>query len=372
MIKRVLIIGAYGNFGSRITEKLSAEPDLQVVIAGRSEDKCRALATRLQTMPNPPVYQVLDIDKNFSSALEKAAPDIVVHTSGPFQGQGYAVAEACIEYGCHYIDLADGRDFVEGFGRLDARAREKNICLITGASSVPALTSAIVDAYLPQFKKLVSLDYAITTAHLTNTGLATTSAILSYSGMPIKTLVEGSMQTVYGWQDLHSRYYPELGRRLLGNCDIPDLALFPQRYKSLKNVRFYAGNELKILHLGHWALSWLVRSGFISNLAKFAKSLLRLSRLFDFIGHDKSGFHMEMRGTGHDGKPHKITYYIIAGSGHGPFIPSIPAILCTQMLARGEITAPGAWPCMGVITLSQYTAALKEMDISISVTEDQR
>ena len=39
MIKRVLIIGGYGNFGSFITESLAKEANIQVIIAGRSLQK---------------------------------------------------------------------------------------------------------------------------------------------------------------------------------------------------------------------------------------------------------------------------------------------------------------------------------------------
>lgn len=93
--------------------------------------------------------------------------------------------------------------------------------VISGASSVPCLTSALVDYYKNEFQTLESLDYGITTAQKTNRGVATTAAILSYTGKPFKTLVNGQMKDVYGWQNLRVRKYPELGWRLLGNCEVP-------------------------------------------------------------------------------------------------------------------------------------------------------
>ncbi len=363
MIKRILILGAYGNFGSHITKKLAYEPDLQIIIAGRSEEKCQHLASSFKDAPNPPTYHVLDISKNLPQELKTIAPDIVIHTSGPFQGQGYEVAEACIDYGCHYIDLADGRAFVDGIGCLDQRAKEKNLSIITGASSVPTLTSAIMDHYLPEFQKITSVDYAITTAQHTNTGLATTSAVLSYTGNPFETLINGKMQKIYGWQDLHAYDYPDLGHRLLGNCDIPDLYIFPQRYKDLATIRFYAGLEIRFLHLGLWGISWMVRAGLIKNLERYSDPLLKISRLFDTFGSNQSGFHFEMSGIGKDESLKKKTFYIIAKSGHGPFIPSVPSILCAKILARDETMARGAWPCVGIISLEQYMESLKDLDI---------
>ena len=369
MTKRVLIIGAYGNFGSYITKKLAYEQDLQIIISGRSEEKCRAMAGQYKNAPNPPAWHVLDIGSNFPQALRTVTPDIVIHTSGPFQGQGYDVAKACIAQGCHYLDLADGRDFVCGIGTLDQKAKEKNISVISGASSVPCLTSAIIDHYLPEFGKITAVDYAISTAQRTPPGIATTAAILGYAGKPFKTLIDGRMQDVYGWQSLHSRIYPELGRRWLGNCDVPDLSLFPQRYKDLRTVRFYAGLEVPAVHIGLWALSCLARAGLIRRFDKWAGFLRSAGRIFDCFGSRNSAFHMEISGTGKDDALKTEIFQIIARSGDGPFIPCIPSILLTKMLARGELKQRGAFPCMGVISLEQYLEGLRGMDIKTVTTK---
>ncbi|HUT42221.1 MAG TPA: saccharopine dehydrogenase NADP-binding domain-containing protein, partial [Gammaproteobacteria bacterium] len=247
MTTRVLVIGGYGNFGRFISRSLAREPMLQLIIAGRSLDKARVFAAELAAAHRPEAV-ALDITANLSAALGKVRPDITIHTSGPFQAQGYEVAKACIEAGSHYIDLADGRDFVAGIGSLDWEARDKGVLVVSGASSVPCLTAALVDHYRNEFGRLESLDYGITTAQQTTRGLATTAAILSYTGKQFTTMIDGQMQTVYGWQGLHARHYPGLGRRWLGNCDIPDLALFPDRYPSLRTIRFYAGLELPLVH----------------------------------------------------------------------------------------------------------------------------
>lgn len=362
-MKKVLILGGYGNFGAHITRNLAAERDIRVVIAGRDQEKCERLAAELQKSPNLPLYHALDVHKDLPAVLDRVKPDIVIHASGPFQGQGYHVAEACIAHGCHYLDLADGREFVSGIRRLDKAAKDKGVAVISGASSVPCLTSALVDYYLPQFQNLKSIDYGITTAQRAHLGIATTTAILSYAGKPFETLQKGGMKTVYGFQDIRMHNYPELGFRLLGNCDIPDLALFPDRYKSLESIHFYAGQEIAVLHFGLWLMTWLVRAGIVKNLGDHARALMKISRLLDIFGGDKSALHMTLKGIGADGKPKETTFYLIARSGHGPMIPAMPSIICTKMLARGGLTQRGAFPCIGIVTLPQYMDALKGFDI---------
>lgn len=365
MVTRVLVIGGYGNFGSFISARLAQAENIQLVIAGRSIDKARTLAGQLDAV-YPPEIIALDIHADFSAALVAVAPDVVIHTSGPFQLQGYDVARACIDQGCHYIDLADGRDFVEGITALDTHAKQRGVMVVSGASSVPCLTSAIVDHYLPEFSRLECLDYGITTAQKTNRGLATTAAILSYTGKPFKTLIGGRMQDVYGWQSLRMRKYDGLGWRLLGNCNIPDLSLFPKRYADLKTVRFFAGIEVQFIHIGLWMLSWGVRFKLINTLEKAAPFLLKASSLFNKVGTDKSGFHMTLSGTGMNGNPQTITFELTARSGDGPYIPCMPAVLLAQKIAdrkHGASVVAGAYPCMNIIGLESYLSALKGLDI---------
>lgn len=362
MIKRILIIGGYGNFGSFITKTLAQENHIQVIIAGRSLDKAKVLADSLDA-PNKPEAVQLDINAGLAGALGSIKPDIVIHTSGPYQGQDYHVAKACIDVCAHYIDLADARDFACGITALDREAKGKDVLVISGASSVPCLTSALVDYYAPEFETLESLDYGITTAQKTARGLATTAAILSYTGKPFSTLIEGVPRAIYGWQNLRARKYPALGWRLLGNCNVPDLALFPARYPTLKNIRFYAGLEIPFIHVTLWGLSWLVRIGLIKHLEKAAPLLLKMSFMFDWLGSANSAFHMELSGKGKDGRDKTISFELTARSGDGPYIPCMPAILLAKKLAAGEISERGAFPCMGFITKDEYLGALGEMDI---------
>jgi hypothetical protein len=288
-----------------------------------------------------------------------------VHTTGPFQRQDHRVARAAIAQGCHYLDLADARAFVASIGELDAAARARRVIVVSGASSVPCLTAAVVDHYRPGFARLDAIDYGISAAQQTNRGLATTAAVLSYVGKPFSRLRDGRMQRVFGWQDTHAVRYPELGFRLFGNCDIPDLELFPRRYPELKEIRFAAGHELKLLHAGTWALGWLVRLGPIGPLDAHAGRLLQMASLFDRFGSGRSGLHFFLTGEGRDGQPRRVRFFIVARSGHGPQIPCVPAILLARRLARGEVNVRGARSCLDLISLEDYLGALEGFDISV-------
>jgi hypothetical protein len=352
MKPRIVILGGGGNFGSMVTRALSAEPDLEVISASRSSE------------------HKLDIfAEDFAEKLAALKPAIIVHTVGPFQTQDYRVARACIACGAHYIDLADARSFVRNIRTLDRDAKKENVLVVSGASSVPCLSAALIDHYHPRFSWIDSGDYAITTAQHTNRGLATASAILGYAGKPFTTLIDGEMKIVYGWQSLHPRIFENLGRRWLGNCDIPDLDLFPARYPEMKTLRFYAGVEVPVIHFGLWALSGLVRAHVIPSLEGWAPALLKISRLFDGVGGGDSGFYMTLRGRGQNSKKLEITFSLTAREGDGIMIPSLPSIILAKRLARGEIKNTGAQPCLGLIDRDSYLSAMSGLKISWSEQE---
>ena len=365
MVTRVLIIGGYGNFGSYIARSLAPDSNISLVIGGRSQAKADAFAASLKAF-NPACGCAVDIQGDIQRRLRKIGPDVVIHTTGPFQTQDHRVARAAIAVGAHYLDLSDAREFVATIGQLDRAAKDAGVAVFAGASSVPCLTAAFIDRYRPRFGRLMSATYGIAAAQATNRGLGTAAAILSYVGKPFTKLAGGQRERVFGWQGTRAVRYPQLGVRLFGYCDIPDLELFPERYPELRDLEFVAGHEVKLLHIGTWLLSWIVRFGFVKSLSTHAELLLRLSFVFDPLGSDKSGFHMFLRGTDQDGRPAEIRIFMIARQVHGPNIPCLPAIILARRIAAGERVAAGARPCVDLIDLDQLLTAMEHLDITTS------
>lgn len=362
----VLIIGGYGNFGSYIARALAADPNISLLIGGRSRAKADAFAVSLRAI-NPASGCALDIDSDINAQLRELAPDLVIHTTGPFQGQDYRVARAAIAAGAHYLDLADARQFVASIAELNTLAKEAGVAVIAGVSSVPCLTAALLDRYEPQFAKLTGATYGIAAAQATNRGVGTAAAILSYVGKPFTILAAGRPKRVFGWQGTRTVRYPELGLRIFGYCDVPDLELFPQRYRSLHDLEFVAGHEVKLLHLGTWVLSWLVRLGIVKSLSPYAEGLLKFSFLFDPLGSDKSGFHMLLRGLDHRGERMEIRIFMVARQVHGPNIPCLPAIILARRIAAGRRLEPGARACLDLIGLEELLGAMRGLDITTRV-----
>ena len=145
MSLRVLILGGYGTFGGRLARLLADEARLTLIIAGRSLERAEAFCAALPAQATL-IPAAFDRDGDADAQLAALAPDIVVDASGPFQvyGDPYRVVRAAIARGIGYLDLADGSEFVKGIAQFDAAARERGVFVLSGVSSVPVLTAAVV------------------------------------------------------------------------------------------------------------------------------------------------------------------------------------------------------------------------------------
>ena len=305
---------------------------------------------------------IFDINKELEKNLKKFAPKVVINTCGPFQNANYSVAQSCIKYKCNYIDLSDSRDFVNGINCLNASAKKAGILVITGASTVPALSSAVLDNFKNEFKTIDFMKYGISPGAKSPLGLATVQAILSYLGKPIKSYV-GSKKKIYGWLDLYRQKYPVLGKRWMANCDIPDLDLLPKIY-NIKSLQFSAGVESTIIHISMFALAWCIRLGLPLNLISSAQYLIKISNLFNFFGSCNGGMHIILKGRDYQNKNKEIKWFIIALNNHGPQIPCVPSIILTKKLLNGMLPLTGTIACVSLISLSEYMAELKGFDIT--------
>ncbi len=356
-LNRVLILGGYGNFGKRIAESLAAMSTVTVIVAGRNLKKAEQLCRELSCKGGNQAESVaLDIySPGFVEELKALLPDLVIHTGGPFQGQDYRVPEACITVGSHYIDLADDRRFVCDITSLNERALKNNVLIVSGASSVPGLSSVVVDHFDEQFSRLEDIDVAIAPGNQAERGEATVRGILSYTGHPFPVFVKGNWVQRYGWMSPRKiNFGGVIGKRWLANVDIPDLELFPQRYQPVQTVRFQAGLELAFLHLGMVFMALLARVGLIKNWSVFTKQIFKASEIFDKFGTDAGGMQIKLSGLDANLKSKIIKWQLYAEHGVGPYIPTLSAIILAKKLINEVIDTTGAMPCLGMYTLAEF------------------
>jgi saccharopine dehydrogenase-like NADP-dependent oxidoreductase len=367
MTKAIVVLGGYGNFGYRIAAALAHEPNARILVVGRDQIKARQAATEIGGNAEPVALDHRSAD--FATQLIRYEATVLIHSAGPFQGQDYQVAQSCIEAGCHYVDIADGRGYVAGVGKLDASARAKNVLIVSGASSLPALSSAVVDQYRTQFSRIDSIEHAISSG-AKPPGIATMQGVFGYVGKSFMRWDRNAWRTVFGWQDVVTHRFPSsVGRRWLVNCDVPDLELFPARYPGVQSVIFRAGIGFTSTMLVIWVLSWLVRAGLIKNLARYAKAMHRLALYLEPLGTQRSGMWVQVVGSDAMQRPLRRTWHLSADNNHGPNIPCFPAIALARKLLRDEVSERGAMPCMGLLSVDTILTAMPGFDLHVVESE---
>jgi hypothetical protein len=351
---RAVVIGASGNFGARIARALGQDSGIEVVRAGRS---CAAAR--------------LDIHSpGFERDLGALNPGLVVHCAGPFQGQDYRVARAALAAGAHYLDLADGRAFVARFQKEnDAVAKAADRIALSGASTLPALCTAVIDSLRPRFAQMEQIRVAIAPGQRAPRGAATIAGVFSYAGKPFKVLRGGDWTQAWGWQALRRIRIEGVGNRWAAACDVPDLELIPARYPGVKTVEFHAALELGIQHFALWAAAGLRRAGLPLPIERWAAPLDKAASWLDAFGSERGGMLVSVTGTDSSGRRKRVEWHLAADDSHGPEIPCMAAILLARKLARSGLAERGAYPCMGFLALEDFEPEFARWGIRTSIEE---
>jgi saccharopine dehydrogenase-like NADP-dependent oxidoreductase len=350
---KTVVLGGYGNFGARICRALADSHDIELVVAGRNAIRAANLAAELG---NRASALHLDLAQdNLAQTLRNAGAELVIHTAGPFQEQGYDVPLAAAAANAHYIDLADGRRFVCDFPQaLDAAFRRSGRIAITGASTVPALSSAVVNHLSQGWGNVESIDICIAPAQTAPRGTATLAAVLNYCGAPILVWRDGNWVTRYGWSNPAQIEFARLRPRIGALCDIPDLELFPAHYKNVRSVMFRAALEIGFSQRALSVLAWLRKTGLVRHPERFAKLLNATAKGLDFMGTSLGGMVVRVQGIDADGVQVRRAWHIAADNDFGPEIPCMAAILLARRLARKEMQEVGAYTSMGCLNLSDF------------------
>lgn len=363
----ILVLGGYGGFGARLSRRL-AQSGHDVLVAGRHRHKAAAFcAGHARCLPI-----VADRDGDIDAVLAQYRPALVIDAAGPFQQNGYRVPRVCIASGISYLDLADGRAFVTGISVLDAEARAGNVAVIAGASSVPALSGAVVASLVKDMSRVTAIEMAISASNRATAGRSVANAILSYVGKPIRLWHGRRLMTGFGWQDRQIAPFrlgdgTTLGRRWTALADVPDLDLLLDRVKGRPSVVFRAGTELGFQNFVVWLASWPVRWRWIESLEGISSLLLPLQRVTRSFGTDRSG--MVVRAFGFVGKRRvERRWTLIASNGDGPEIPVLATALIAERIVAGKI-APGARDAGGELDLDAFAPAFAALSIRHEVGE---
>lgn len=360
---KILVVGGYGTFGGRIVELLENEPRLTLVVAGRSLSKAQAYCAGCTLAGARFVPAKFDRDGDLDAQLAKIKPDIVIDASGPFQAYGegrYRLIEACIARRMHYLDLADGADFVAGVGAFDVAARTAGIFVLSGVSSFPVLTAAVVRCLSAGLARVDAVRGGIAPSPYAGVGENVIRAIASYSGQAIGIRRNGVTSIGHPLTEQMRYTIAPPGRLPLRNTlfslvDVPDLRALELLWPEVRTVWMGAGPVPEVLHRALIGFAWLVR-------AKLVRSLLPLARLMHWAtnrlrwGEHRGGMFVEVEGADSAGAPARRSWHLLAEGNDGPLIPSMAVEALVRKALAGQLPSPGARAAVRDLELDDYEA----------------
>lgn len=359
----ILIVGASGLFGSRLTEQLAAATGFDLILAGRDAAKAAGLLRKIGSRSR---FQRFDRIRPDAALLRSLAPLAVIDAAGPFQDSSLALPKACIAAGIAYIDLADARNFVAAIPSLDAAALAAGIAVISGVSSTPALSHAVIDHFTAGWSRRDAILVAIAPGNRAPRGLSVIKAILSYVGHPVRVLREGRWAEAPGWSRNERVEIEGVGQRPVALCETPDLDLLALRYGPRVRAEFKAGLELALMHHGLRLLSVLRAIRLLPPPETLARPLRTIASALSPFGSDVGGMVVKVSGCDAEGRPKRMTWSLAARAGIGPNIPVLPAVALVERLLAGAVPA-GARAAAGELRYAEILNHLNRLGVETHV-----
>ena len=351
---KVVVLGGYGVFGGRLCRLLLRDRH-EVMVAGRSLESAQHFCNEHGGIPLH-----VDISGDLAAIFD-TNPDIVIDAVGPYQtyrDAPYRIPKACIENHVHYLDLSDDGPFSAGICVLDECAKANDCVVLSGVSSVPALSSAVVAELRRDLSNVDVIETAILPGNRAPRGRSVMTSILSQAGRQQRIWRGGRWHTFQGWSQ--GKTY-DLGHNIKRRANLigaPDLDLFPHRFQA-NSVIFRAGLELKTLHFGLAILAFLSGNGVFKRLEVYVGPLLWFARCLHRMGTDRGAMCVDVVGN----RKHSVTrerWTLIAEAGEGPFIPGIPA---RTFIRHMQDLQPGARPALCELPLRRFQDAMSDLNV---------
>ncbi len=375
-LRRILIIGGYGGFGGRLAKLLRDDARLALLVAGRDLKKARAFCDAQAGAPASFIPVAFTRGRDHRAALGSLHADLVVDASGPFQDYGddpQALARDAVASGIPCIDLTDSADYVEAISALDDAARAQGVFVLSGLSTCPALTSAVVRDLAKGMARVTSITGGIAPSPFLDMGESVLRAIASYAGKAVPVWGQGKVgmdRALLSHRHLHIAPpgAVPLGRRFFSLVEVPDLRLMPKVATGLRDVWFGASIRPRLQHWAVIALAMLVRVRVFGSLRPFVRMMGFWQKRLRWGAH-RGGMVVEVRGEDATSQTITRSFHLLAEGDTGPFVPVMAAAAVIKRWCEGIVPAQGARPALSELELADFAPFFTRLKMATGTRE---
>ena len=365
---KVLIIGA-GGVATVAAHKVAQNTDVfsEIMIASRTKSKCDAIVKAIGRDDIRTAQVDADNVPELVALFKDFQPDLVMNLALPYQD--LTIMDACLEYGCSYLDTANYEPKDEAHFEYSwqwaykERFEQAGLTAILGCGFDPGVTS-IYTAYAAKhhFKEIHYLDIVDCNAGDHGKAFAT-------NFNPEINIREITQKGLY-WEngewveteplEIHQPLnYPNIGPResyLLHHEEIESLV---KNYPTIKRARFWMtfGQEylthLRVIqNIGMDSIVPICYEGHWIQPLQFLKAVLPNPQDLGENYEGETSIGCRIKGIGYDGKEH--TYYVYNNCSHRAayeetgmqgvsYTTGVPACIGARMFMLGLWKRPGVW-----------------------------
>ena len=374
MTLKVLIIGGYGTFGFGIAERLSDEPELELILAGRNFEKAVAACAKLSGAATFTPLKLDRDDLHIRSEFKLGfKPDLIIEAAGPFQSRGMSDLPAyCVQHRIHYADLSDNGPKTAVFKESYAEKTKapKETFLIFALSTCPVLSAIGLKEIESHIGPATDVTIGISPSPKAPLGRNVIAAATSYAGQPhVGILKGGAEKYVAGLTETRNEIICAPGglplpRLPFAVADAADSFVLPASFPALQNIWTGAGTRPLWLHRCLIMLSRGVADGVVPKLSRFTNLFHRVRKYFRFGSHRGGMF---VRASNPEGE---ASWHLIAEGDHGPRIPALPCVALVRKMLRGETPLPGSYSGDEIIGLDDLQPEFAKLDITYGLQYD--
>ena len=328
-----VIFGGYGTFGQIVARELAAR-GTRLTIAGRNVDRAVSLAAELGSSHRAAQADVR-LPEDCAEAI--ADHDVAINCAGPFLDFGPSLLDACLESRCHYVDIADDRDYCRLVHERSDAFKTANLTAVYGCSSLPGISLAA--ALMANEQRDDPPESARITLFIGNNNPKGHGAVASASRL-VGRKIAAPQGTLRGFRDRERVPLPApFGPRSVLNFESPDYDLLTEMLQ-VEEVRVKVGFELS---LTNWAFQ-----SFATLAPGMGRAMLpllgRAGEIVRSIGFSGGVVMSELFWS--DGETHRVA---VVAEEHGQRMAALPAVYAAQRLCQADTPRRGAQTCVDLI-----------------------
>jgi hypothetical protein len=281
--------------------------------------------------------------------------DVIVDAAGPFHARNTSLIATAIEIGFDVVDLNDNLRYCDSVFVVEPQIGSAGIRVLTSASSVSAVSAAVVRQSGIDEPVCVSTFLAPATRHTANAGTAL--ALLRSVGRPVEILLDGRRQTVPGWKDAREFAMPPpvgpIRGRLFESAEAVNL---PRIWPTLRDVAMYVDTNVPG---GNFFLRLAARSPVLRHVAE---RQVRLGAwMARRIGASAGGIGYEIEGV--DGE---IVRWAITARENSYLVAVAPAVLAVRGMIEGRFEPSGLVPADQHVHAAELFEFLESAGVQVS------